>query len=973
MNLDRRQSEKITINSFNKNSKSKEKLDIKNRHDKSNNENKNSIVENKMNACSELTSLTQINATKLSIEKIKSNNGNNETMLTHIDEVFNEKVLKYIKKDITLIKHKIHSLKNLNKEKEKKTVLQIILPDGLLNRQKDLINSKYNANFNAEKKKYSTIDNNRSTTYTVKHNQSKVMDYFNENSPNTNVYSEFYSINNFNKSYMSQKPIFNKDLEVVKKLNYYDLEKDKELKLASRNIIIQKLQKLNDKNYVDHASNNFFSDSLNKKPSQSDTNSLSKIDLVKKVKISNNENLMVIDDLESHESSQDSIFKYNKEDITYKIIKKEGERIKMMQDLEIDMKKQSSSSIVNSVKSNNLSSNLLIHYHNADVNEINTNTIMPSLFKTNEIRMKSNNKKDNIFPASSNEAIYPSKKNNWISFNTTDNKGFKNNNIEDKKENKSSSNNKSKYSNEDISSESESSMKNKEIIIQTIASKDTKANTTTNKTSQNSFYRNKEFSSKKTIEVNDKDKASQVFKMNSKRRDTKMNFNFASFKHNNFGEDNLTEDEALIPTNFNNNHSIKLIQNKFSNLIDSKNAGIIYNQIKTQVKNSNGNIKSISNSPAKKNFDSKSLPPINETISNINLVDSSKKNVIEMLAKTNNNKLNANSDEEQNKLLLIHFQAMQEKNRNENFINKANLLVKEDKLEYLLKYNKEKLNKVELKIEDISNSLSKINKRLSEILSEKDSCNSIINKQTKLKNEINEEINNQLKIENSKISKKKTKINEIGLGNKKDSALSNVGFGENAKSSDNGLRIQAIKNLDVDLAENKDLLKRLDNEISLCKFLKESYKQELEKYQYELELYKDKVYKYKTELEQHYHEVLNAGKDFREYGLTTLMIAIWKLESQVYMSALPDYLDKKLINYLFIKAHNEIELSKCEKLLDYMKNLVNNFRGREYRETKKKNLKNFNQTEVSQFTIKLHKLINLNNFKSDTYFQSKIT
>ena len=67
----------------------------------------------------------------------------------------------------------------------------------------------------------------------------------------------------------------------------------------------------------------------------------------------------------------------------------------------------------------------------------------------------------------------------------------------------------------------------------------------------------------------------------------------------------------------------------------------------------------------------------------------------------------------------------------------------------------------------------------------------------------------------------------------------------------------------------------------------------------ELQKFKDIHNNIKDELLVHYHRLLAEGKDTRKEGLTWIILAIWKLKSNVLLSYLPKFLDKNIILFLF--------------------------------------------------------------------------
>lgn len=149
---------------------------------------------------------------------------------------------------------------------------------------------------------------------------------------------------------------------------------------------------------------------------------------------------------------------------------------------------------------------------------------------------------------------------------------------------------------------------------------------------------------------------------------------------------------------------------------------------------------------------------------------------------------------------------------------------------------------------------------------------------------------------------------------------------------------------DIKRMEDQELY--LNREIKCAEFIKVSYQGDIKKLEMKKEIYKEEINMIKKKLFVHYHELLLEGKDTRKKGLTWIMLAIWKLGFEVYMSYMPKFLDNKLITYFFLRAHKEIELIKIGNLLQELKEQVRTFRGKEYRKQITINHKKFSKFEV---------------------------
>lgn len=153
-------------------------------------------------------------------------------------------------------------------------------------------------------------------------------------------------------------------------------------------------------------------------------------------------------------------------------------------------------------------------------------------------------------------------------------------------------------------------------------------------------------------------------------------------------------------------------------------------------------------------------------------------------------------------------------------------------------------------------------------------------------------------------------------------------------------------NQKVMLRRLEEQIQHLEAELKNANYIKNSFKQDILKVENRIDRYKTEIYKVKRKLLMYYHELLLEGNDTRSKGLTWIMIAIWKLGCEVFMSYMPKHLDNKLISYFFLRSHKEIELYKVQSLLGELKELVRVFRGKEYRKRKRINLKKFKKFEV---------------------------
>lgn len=147
----------------------------------------------------------------------------------------------------------------------------------------------------------------------------------------------------------------------------------------------------------------------------------------------------------------------------------------------------------------------------------------------------------------------------------------------------------------------------------------------------------------------------------------------------------------------------------------------------------------------------------------------------------------------------------------------------------------------------------------------------------------------------------------------------------------------------------------LINQIKYGSFIKESLKNDIDNIVKKIVNMKKESKSISEILEAYYHYTLEKGDDTRDKGLSWIICSIWNLGMNIYMSYFPSYCDNKLIEYFFIRAHKEVELSKSESLLNELRELVRELRGREYR-LQKKNKKKFSNKEVKDGVYEIRKI-----------------
>lgn len=290
--------------------------------------------------------------------------------------------------------------------------------------------------------------------------------------------------------------------------------------------------------------------------------------------------------------------------------------------------------------------------------------------------------------------------------------------------------------------------------------------------------------------------------------------------------------------------------------------------------------------------------------------------------------------EEQDALLSIQSQSKKEDEL--TTANKQNVLAKEEKGEAKLAIEIGKYKAYLIKYKYLCEGLEGINRRLNEILIEKDAVSVIIEKQKELYDKPEE--SNKSTYSTLKTIKATTarEMSKQKTGGNHSSVVNNNQDQTSTKISQRVL-------LNKLLEQEKLLLK----EIKHASSIKESYKQDIRILQDSISVCKEEILKIKQKLEIHYHQLLLDGSDTRGVGLTWIMLAIWNLGGEVFLSYMPPYLDNQLIHYFFLRAHKEIELAKSQRILLELKNMVRAQRGNEYRKQKKKDLFVFTKAEVS--------------------------
>jgi len=296
-------------------------------------------------------------------------------------------------------------------------------------------------------------------------------------------------------------------------------------------------------------------------------------------------------------------------------------------------------------------------------------------------------------------------------------------------------------------------------------------------------------------------------------------------------------------------------------------------------------------------------------------------------------------DDEELELLTIHeqFKATQ----GNELIEKSNIQ-KEEKQEIKLKKLNESLAQMNEKYNRLSENLERVNKRLIEISTEKDSLSALIKAEDKI-----------FKDKLLKSIKKSTKKEDA---NNEDKEKENIEY-ERIKF------IEKIEKMQI----REQTLKR---EVNMAKYIKESLLMDIHLTEETIGKYKKNIKLVIQRLENHYYDLLLEGKDTRSTGITWLMLSIWKLGSEVYMSYMPKFLDNKLIEYFFLRSHKEIELLRARKLLNELRELVRIFRGKEYRKQKIMKKLSFEKNDIIDFIHNFRLNSNIRKLKENIDNQS---
>ena len=330
----------------------------------------------------------------------------------------------------------------------------------------------------------------------------------------------------------------------------------------------------------------------------------------------------------------------------------------------------------------------------------------------------------------------------------------------------------------------------------------------------------------------------------------------------------------------------------------------IYNQRKTKysLKRKNLEIKSLSN------FDEEYIQRLKYRLSEITSTKKNKNSVINSKFPSiskNSKTFNFSRQRARRKSTILIKNLKEEKKTGTKYENKLENIYKENFLE-------KKRAEIELKISKIKSLMKPLSMELANTLKKIENY--------KLDLEI---INNFNFSENN--------FRKIYLSQLKSNSNSIKSDFTNHSSSLNSSNTDKIKPKELDLYIKREKAK-LNNKklIAMEKLSKFNIKRDsiLSKYnscETELHDLKKELTKIKDKLILHYHKLLFEAKDTRSEGLSWIIRALWKLKTNVLLSYLPKFLDKKSIEFLFKYSDKLVEIEQIQKKIQEKKDYLKNF------------------------------------------------
>ena len=330
----------------------------------------------------------------------------------------------------------------------------------------------------------------------------------------------------------------------------------------------------------------------------------------------------------------------------------------------------------------------------------------------------------------------------------------------------------------------------------------------------------------------------------------------------------------------------------------------IYNQRKTKysLKRKNLEIKSLSN------FDEEYIQRFKYRLSEITSTKKNKNSVINSKFPSiskNSKTFNFSRQRARRKSTILIKNLKEEKKTGTKYENKLENIYKENFLE-------KKRAEIELKISKIKSLMKPLSMELANTLKKIENY--------KLDLEI---INNFNFSENN--------FRKIYLSQLKSNSNSIKSDFTNRSSSLNSSNTDKIKSKELDLYIKREKAK-LNNKklVAMEKLSKFNIKRDsiLSKYnscETELHDLKKELNKINDKLILHYHKLLFEAKDTRSEGLSWIIRALWKLKTNVLLSYLPKFLDKKSIEFLFKYSDKLVEIEQIQKKIQEKKDYLKNF------------------------------------------------
>ena len=214
-------------------------------------------------------------------------------------------------------------------------------------------------------------------------------------------------------------------------------------------------------------------------------------------------------------------------------------------------------------------------------------------------------------------------------------------------------------------------------------------------------------------------------------------------------------------------------------------------------------------------------------------------------------------------------------------------------------------------------------------------------------------------------------------------------FKENEKTT-----IQA-KNRNLPLSSNERFIMEYNKKHLEFQKFKDNYQKKISQLDYEIAFFnstlisqrskidnlEEKISNIDLEITQvrntlllYYHRLLSFGVDARSFGLHWVIIAIWKLESNVAINYLPFFFDRENSEYLFINAHLTIIYEKAKfwlyKLKEDLKNYNKNLNVLEINEAvKAKKVNSVIKKENKEKVGNIKSKYSVNNHYFDMYYK----